>query len=236
MDTQNTTILKRFIQYYKGMRTWFEGEPPKTGIEYENYKVDSLRALGFTVEHIGGAHDCGIDIIATITIKSVEHKFLIQCKYQNKPLGKEAVQQIFAGASYLRSNAYKVVFTNNDVSFEARQFAHRLDVEIIGRPEIALFNHVGKTGELPAHRRTGLLGIMIGIITEDPDYMTFAVKKRKNTPPETKDKLIKQLTDEFDEAQECTREAARLQQRAADYTQRALQLQKEALLKNLEYL
>lgn len=227
---------KPYKALFKGIQPWFKEGAIKTGTDFENHRVDFLRLLGFTAEHVGGAHDCGVDIIASIHIQGVEHKFLIQCKYYNKPLGKEPIQQIFAGAHFMRSDAYKVVMTNNDVTFEARQFAHKLGVEIISHTEMELFNHVGRTGELPAQRRTGLLGILIGIIIEDPKYMTFAVKKHKNAPPDTKEKLVKQLTDEFDEAEECTREAARLQQRAADYAQRALHLQKEALLKNLEYI
>ena len=60
--------------------------------------------------------------------------------------------------------------------------------------------------------------------------------KDKPTPPPTdKEQLKMELMSTFDEAEEFIREAAYYHQKAAQCSQKAMSLQKQALLRNLDY-
>lgn len=61
-----------------------------------------------------------------------------------------------------------------------------------------------------------------------------AVKEAAPAPTD-REQLKLEIISNFDAAEEYIKEAARLQQSAAQYQQKAMTLQKEALLKNLDY-
>ena len=82
------------------------------------------------------------------------------------------------------------------------------------------------------------MGILLSFITKDRDYLNEAVKILKGALPKApsdKEQLKLELINDFDEAEEYMKEAAYLQQKAAQYSQKALSLQKRAFLRNLEY-
>lgn len=204
----------------------------KTGIDYENKVVSMLIGLGFKAQRVG-KNDNGVDIFSSITIDGVEYKFNIQCKYYNTPLGKAPIQQVFTGTSYYNNGGIPVVITNNSVTYEARIYAKKLGVEIIGDIEKEEMRQVIKTKTLINRNQGKLLSIMYAIIIHDktliPDIQSKE-SKRSN-----KEELIKEITSKYDMAEEMSREAARLSLEAANKTQESLRLQKEAMLMNLEY-
>ena len=152
----------------------------KTGIDYENKVVSMLMGLGFKAQRVG-KNDNGVDIFSSITIDGVEYKFNIQCKYYNTPLGKAPIQQVFTGTSYYNNGGIPVVITNNSVTYEARIYAKKLGVEIIGDIEKEEMRQVIKTKTLINRNQGKLLSIMYAIIIHDktliPDIQSKEPKR-----------------------------------------------------------
>lgn len=105
-----------------------------TGTDFENLVMDILNENGFTAKKTG-SNDGGIDIVAESTTKPKTYTFNIQCKFFNRPLSKAPIQEVFSGTHYYGNGGRPVVITNNRVTTEARVYAKRLGVEIIGDAE-----------------------------------------------------------------------------------------------------
>lgn len=157
-------------------------------------------------------------------------------KYYNKPLGKAPIQEIFAGASYYGGGGSPVVITNNRMTYEARTYAKKLGVEIIADAEWLEIKQVFQSKKnINPNAHKGLMGIIIASILKSEKYVLDSVAESLQEPLTDKQQLKLELISKFDEAEECTKEAARLQQNASQFTQRAITLQKEALLRNLGF-
>ena len=168
--------------------------------------------------------------------KNTTKRFYIQCKYYNKPLGKGPIQEIFAGTAHHKDYGEPVVITNNYVTFEARRYAKDLAVEIIAAPEWEEFKRINIEGRVDnPNQHTGLFGLMIAVLLKDKDYFDKVITSAEGEKIKNKNELKLQIISEFDEAEECVKEAAYLQQKAAQFQQRALNIQKRALLRNLTY-
>lgn len=205
-----------------------------SGTEFEDIVVKVLNAYGFKATKTG-KNDKGIDIVAVSTTKPQKYTFNIQCKYYNRTVGYQPIQEVHTGTDYYKNGGRAVVITNNRVSADARIYAKQVGVEIIADAEWQEIQQVIQARKIinPNPRR-GLMGILLAHITRDHQYLIEAVKEAP-TPISDKEQLKLELISNFDAAEEYVKEAAYLQQRAAEFTQRAMTLQKEALLKNLEY-
>ena len=87
-----------------------------SGVEFEGWVVDLLTQLSFPANRVG-KNDCGVDIIAEANWQGKKYRFYIQCKYQNKPVGKTPVHEIFAGTAHCKEYGRPVVITNNEATF-----------------------------------------------------------------------------------------------------------------------
>ena len=116
-----------------------------SGIEFEGWVCDLLRKLSFPADRVG-KNDSGVDIIARATWNGKVHRFYIQCKYYNKPVGKTPVHEVFAGTAFHKDYGRPVVIVNNTMTYEARRYAKELGVEIIAEPEWAEFEDIIKNG------------------------------------------------------------------------------------------
>ena len=94
------------------------------GIQYEHSCVKYLSMLGYkNITLTKASGDQGIDIIAT----KGNLKYGFQCKYYNRAVGNDAVQQAFSGIAYYKLDK-AVVITNNNFSSGARKLAKKADV------------------------------------------------------------------------------------------------------------
>ena len=206
-----------------------------SGIDFETWNRDLLRSLNFTAERVG-KNDSGVDIIAQTKYKGKVFRFYIQCKYYNRPVGKAPIQEIFSGTAFHKDYGRPVVIINNTMTYEARKYAKELGVEVIAAPEWEEFEYIVKNGtNSNPNPRDGLFGMMIASFLNDSDYIPQDVvnediKKAKNTQ-----EMKLQIISDFDEAKELSKEAGRLQLRASQYHERALEIQKRAFLRNLTY-
>lgn len=66
------------------------------GTQFEAFVADIFRALGYGVARIGGVGDQGVDIV----LNPRGGRVAVQCKNHARPVGNEAVQEVYAGARY----------------------------------------------------------------------------------------------------------------------------------------
>ena len=203
-----------------------------TGADFENFIIEFLSDFGIDASSTG-KEDKGVDIVATATLETT-NKFYIQCKYWNNTIGLHPIQEVYTGTHYFGNDGAPVLITNNRVSLEARIYAKKLGVEVIGDAEFKEIRDSYKTGSIKNPNAQGLLAILIGAVAGDLEFVKRSMEEPKEKI-DTKEELKLTLISDFDKATEYTKEAARLQQEASYLTQKALTLQKEALLKNLDY-
>ena len=206
-----------------------------SGVEFEGWVVDLLKQLSFPANRVG-KNDCGVDIVAEANWKGKKYNFYIQCKYQNKPISKTPVHEIFAGTAHSKKYGRPVVITNNEATFETRRYAKDLGVEIIAAPQWDEFEEIIKRGlDDNPNPRDGLFGLMIAAYMNHSKYIPKRLLEENEEKAKSQKELKFQIMSEFDEAEECVKEAAYLQQKAAQFQQRALNIQKRALLRNITY-
>lgn len=180
----------------------------KSGKEFEKRVLKYLQDLGFT-GYIVGNDDCGVDIIATIAVKNVVKTYNIQCKYYNTTIGKQAIHEVFSGSHYYNNNGIPVVITNNKMTMKALEFAKNQRVEVICEYEL---NHILSTeNKKKVQDKVGLLGIILGKITNDSSYVLNAIKNEEKPKAETEeekserqfmDKLARKQCEEEEELRE----------------------------------
>lgn len=206
-----------------------------SGIEFEDWTVNLLGQLSFPAHRVG-KNDCGVDIVAEANWKGKKYRYYIQCKYQNKPIGKTPVHEIFAGTAHCKDYGRPVVVTNNEATFETRLYAKDLGVEIISAPQWDEFEDIIQRGvDSNPNPRDGLFGLMIAAYLNNSNFIPRSLLEEDEERAKSKKELRFQILSEFDEAEECVKEAAYLQQKAAQFQQRALDIQKRALIRNLTY-
>lgn len=206
----------------------------KNGMEFEKWVCNFLIDHGIQA-HRMRKNDDGVDICAFTFVNTVQYDFTIQCKYHNNTLGKAPVQEVYAGTHFKGLvNATPVVFTNNSVTHEARLFARSLGVEIIADTELFALTQLIEHGTVLAKNYGTLMQILIHNITGDNSYIP--------EPPEHKERILsnkdlakEEIISDFDKAEEYLREAERMHFRANECARQALALQKQAMLRNLEY-
>lgn len=135
-----------------------------TGADFENTILNILVNLGFDA-HLTGKEDRGIDIIASKTVDEKAYKFYIQCKFWNTTVGMKPIQEAFTGCHYFGNDGTPVVITNNRVTIEARQYARKLGVEVIGKAELEEIRCSNKKGGKCDGGVTGLQGLLMASLS-----------------------------------------------------------------------
>ena len=106
------------------------------GIEYERRVAGFLRRKHFrNIRLTKASGDYGVDILAS----KGRHRYAVQCKYYNHPVGVSAVQQVVAGMAFYECDRALVV-TNNRFTRQACEHASRNEVELL--PHISGKNNI----------------------------------------------------------------------------------------------
>lgn len=205
-----------------------------TGIDFEKGCVEILEHCGFKAYQTG-KEDKGVDIIASITIGENVKKYYIQCKFQNKTLSMHPVQEIFTGTHYRGADGVPVLITNNHVTYQARQYAKALGVEIISAPEWIELKAAHRNKHIINPDRQGLAGILIGMLSGNQEFATHNLQAPV-IKPDDRDVLKATIIDEFDKLLEYRKEADRLRQQASMIEQKAIIMQREEMLRHLGFL
>lgn len=205
----------------------------KTGADFEQAVLLLLKGCKINAQATK-KEDNGVDIIATYLYKDTSRKYYIQCKFWNHTVGLHPVQEVYTGAHYFGNDGTPVLITNNRVTLEARKYARKLGVEVIGDAELKELRQ-SRSEKRPVNPNSyGLHRLIMAYLSKDSEFAKEVLEEPLKEVRSTEQIEIA-LKDDFDSAIEYTKEAARLQQEAAYCTEKALTLQKEALIKNLKY-
>lgn len=102
------------------------------GHSFEHACSKILLANGFShVKVTQASGDYGIDVLASRD----GHRYAIQCKCYNSPVGNHAIEEAYAGAAYY-DDRIPVVMTNQGFTNAALQMAGKLNVLLWGRNEL----------------------------------------------------------------------------------------------------
>jgi HJR/Mrr/RecB family endonuclease len=101
------------------------------GYEFESECAEILNHSGWSVTRTKASGDQGVDLVANFESISVA----IQCKKYSTPVGNKAVQEIYAGGSFVQCDFY-VVVSNNSFTSSAKQLAQKLGVHLIHQNDL----------------------------------------------------------------------------------------------------
>jgi restriction system protein len=108
-----------------------------SGIEFEKLVSTLLERMEFRAEMTKTSGDGGIDIIAVLDKPIFGGKYLFQCKrYGTENLVGAPTVRDFYGAVTADKALKGVLITTSDFTAQAREFAERVDVELINLPQL----------------------------------------------------------------------------------------------------
>ncbi len=99
-----------------------------SGVEFENYVADLLRARNYRVQMLGGSGDGGVDLVAQLGME----KYAIQVKRYSKPISRNAVSDAVAGKSLHRCT-HAMVITNSYFTPKARGYTRLAKCQLANR-------------------------------------------------------------------------------------------------------
>lgn len=97
-----------------------------TGVDYELFVADILRAAGWSIVMTPASGDHGADIIANRDLVRVA----IQCKLYSSPVGNSSVQEVYSAKDFYGCDA-GIVVSNADYTKAARKAATNLNVDLV---------------------------------------------------------------------------------------------------------
>lgn len=127
---------------------------PRSGIEFEEYVAQHLRKVGYIAQTTTASHDFGADIVATDP--STNTRICIQTKFHARPIGNNAVQEVFASLAHYGADEGWVV-TNSTFTDSAQILANENNIRLIdGRELNRLARHAEPAVANSSHSQSNL--------------------------------------------------------------------------------
>lgn len=101
------------------------------GRTFERQLGASLASAGYNVTFTPATGDQGVDLL----VERKGRRIAVQCKDYAKPVGNDAIQQVFAGAQFYGA-AEAIVVAPNGYTTSARQLAESLGVRCLHQDEV----------------------------------------------------------------------------------------------------
>lgn len=102
--------------------------------QFEVMVAQLYEKQGYIVEHRGGSHDEGIDILAERISAGARERVVIQCKHQQTNVGRPILQQLWGIVSNDPSFTRGDLVSTSGFTSEAKQFAQGKRLTLIDRP------------------------------------------------------------------------------------------------------
>ncbi len=140
-----------------------------TGEDFELYVAQLLGNIGFyNIHTTKGSGDQGVDILA----EKEGMKYAFQCKRYDKPVGNNAVQEVFAGKFFYHCHV-AIVVTNNYFTKSAKDLANENGVVLWDRNYLQKF--IGTTNGVAIEKSPN--SIIEKYYYINGDFTTFSLKK-----------------------------------------------------------
>ncbi|WP_260973055.1 restriction endonuclease [Mycolicibacterium llatzerense] len=120
-------LIRRYQERERAQAVWAEIDQ-MTGVQFEDYVAERLRARGWMVWTTAITGDYGVDLIA----EKDGGRVAVQCKRLGKPVGVAAVQQVVSGQR-LHKCASTMVVSNREFTAQAKRLARTHNCALVGR-------------------------------------------------------------------------------------------------------
>ena len=104
-----------------------------SGVEFEVFVTQLLRAMGFQTKMTKASGDGGIDIVATLDKPVIGGRYLFQCKRlgPDSLVGAPTVREFYGAVTADRKTRKGILITNSGFSLQAIEFASEVGIELI---------------------------------------------------------------------------------------------------------
>lgn len=126
-DWRTEYLIRRYQRRERAQAVWDEIDQ-MTGVQFETYVAERLRARGWMVWTTAITGDYGVDLIA----ERDGGRVAVQCKRLGKPVGVAAVQQVVSGQA-LHKCASTMVVSNREFTAQAKKLARTHHCVLVGR-------------------------------------------------------------------------------------------------------
>lgn len=104
-----------------------------SGIEFEEFITQLLRAMGFQTQMTKASGDGGIDIVAALDKPIIGGRYLFQCKRlaPDSLVGAPTAREFYGAVTADRKARKGILITNSGFSVQAKEFAGEVGIELI---------------------------------------------------------------------------------------------------------
>lgn len=126
-----------------------------SGIEFEQFITQLLRAMGFRTQITKASGDGGIDIVAILDKPITGGRYLFQCKRfaPRSPVGAAIVREFYGAVSADRKAKKGILITTSDFTIQAKEFAGEVGIELIDGQRLS--NLIAEYGSPESQKRLG---------------------------------------------------------------------------------
>lgn len=222
------------------------------GIDFEEKVLKILQSCGLEAyrtnqtnihdpEGYKHGFDGGVDIIATFQTSVKNNRdfvFFIQCKCHKADLTKQAIAEVYAGMHVRKGfggSSVPVVVATDSASQETIQYAKELGVELFLGEQWNLLRQASETGKVPYGNYGTFMKVMLYHHTKDTTWID-TLPESGNTLSEISmtEQLLADTKADFDRAQSYLDSANRMEHRAMENRQKALDIQKAAAYRAIQ--
>jgi Holliday junction resolvasome RuvABC ATP-dependent DNA helicase subunit len=117
-----------------------------SGVDFEEFVTQLLRAMGFHTQMTKASGDGGIDIVANLDKPIIGGRYLFQCKRlgPDSLVGAPTVREFYGAVTADRKARKGILITNSGFSVQAKEFAGEVGIELIDGQKLA--NLLGEYG------------------------------------------------------------------------------------------
>jgi hypothetical protein len=111
-----------------------------TGIEFEQFITQLLRAMGFRTQVTRASGDGGIDIVAILDKPITGGRYLFQCKRfaPDSLVGAPIVREFYGAVSADRKANKGILITTSGFTIQAKEFAGEVGIELIDGQQLGI--------------------------------------------------------------------------------------------------
>lgn len=106
-----------------------------SGVDFEKFVAEYYKTMGYKTEITQASHDNGVDILATKNNKML----CVEAKRRTKKINKNVVLSVHYGMEHVYKGDKAVIFTNTELTDQARATAKDKNVYYIDRYDIEKF-------------------------------------------------------------------------------------------------
>src|ERR1019366_5305724 len=138
-DAENVLSALGLMNPRAAMNTQSKSLDNLSGIEFEEFINQLLKAMGFRTQVTKASGDGGIDIVAILDKPVTGGRYLFQCKRfaADSLIGAPIVREFYGAVSADRKAVKGILITTSGFTLQAKEFAGEVGIELIDGLELS---------------------------------------------------------------------------------------------------